>query len=113
MPAKIIDGAAIAQQMKLDVQKRVAALRAQGKHVRLVALLVGGSPAGELYAQRQAESCRAVGIDYELITMPGDVTQNDVKLQIRRLNSAAPVPGVMMPLPLPPHMSAPRLQYEI
>src|SRR3954449_3242470 len=113
MPAKIIDGAAIAQQMKLDVQKRVATLRAQGKHVRLVALLVGGTPAGELYAQRQAERCRAVGIDYDLITMPADVTQRDVKREIRRLNKDATVTGIMMHLPLPPHMRAPRLQYEI
>src|SRR3954471_618218 len=113
MPAKIIDGAAIAQQMKLDVQKRVAALRALGRHVRLVALLVGGTPAGELYAQRQAESCRAVGIDYDLITMPADVTQREVKREIRRLNEDKTVTGIMMHLPLPPHMRAPRLQYEI
>ena len=113
MSAKVIDGAAIAQQVKLDVQKRVATLREQGKSVRLVALLVGGTPAGELYAQRQAESCRAVGIDYDLITMPSDVTQRDVKREIRRLNDDKSVTGIMMHLPLPPHMRAPRLQYEI
>jgi methylenetetrahydrofolate dehydrogenase (NADP+)/methenyltetrahydrofolate cyclohydrolase len=113
MPAQVIDGAAIAQQIKLEVQKGVAALRDQGKRVRLVALLVGGTPAGELYAQRQAESCRAVGIDYDLVSMPSDVTQRDVKREIRRLNDDKTVTGIMMHLPLPPHMRAPRLQYEI
>jgi methylenetetrahydrofolate dehydrogenase (NADP+)/methenyltetrahydrofolate cyclohydrolase len=113
MPAHVIDGAAIAQQIKVEVHKRVAALRDQGKRVRLVALLVGGTPAGELYAQRQAESCRAVGIDYDLVTMPADVTQRDVKREIRRLNDDSSVTGIMMHLPLPPHMRAPRLQYEI
>src|SRR3954469_22047210 len=100
MPAKIIDGAAIAQQMKLDVQKRVAALRAQARHVRLVALLVGGTPAGELYAQRQAESGPGSCIDYDLIAIPADVTRRDVKREIRRLNEDAIVAGIMMHLPL-------------
>ena len=114
MPATLIDGAAIAQQVKADVQRRVAQLREQqGKLVKLVALLVGGTPAGELYAQRQAESCRAVGVEYELVALPADVTQGDVKHQIRRLNQDPAVTGIMMHLPLPPHMRPARLQYEI
>src|SRR3954454_21395924 len=113
MSARIIDGAAIAQQIKNEVQLRARRFADQGKTVHLTALLVGGTPAGELYAQRQAESCRAVGIDYDLITMPADVTQRDVKREIRRLNEDATVTGIMMHLPLPPHMRAPRLQYEI
>ncbi|MBC8105607.1 MAG: bifunctional 5,10-methylenetetrahydrofolate dehydrogenase/5,10-methenyltetrahydrofolate cyclohydrolase [Anaerolineae bacterium] len=113
MSAKVIDGAAIAREIKADVQRRVDALRAQGKSVRLAALLVGATPSGELYAQRQAESCQAVGIDYQFIPLPADVTQNEVKRQIRALNADASVTGIMMHLPLPPHLRAPRLQYEI
>src|SRR5215218_5567824 len=113
MPARVIDGSAIARQIKADVQRRVDALRAQGKSVRLAALLVGATPSGELYAQRQAESCQAVGIDYQLIHLPPDASQNDVKRQIRTLNKDASVTGIMMHLPLPPHLRAPRLQYEI
>jgi len=113
MSATVIDGAAIAREIKADVQRRVDALRAQGKSVRLAALLVGATPSGELYAQRQAESCKAVGVDYQLIPLPADVTQNEVKRQIRALNADASVTGIMMHLPLPPHLRAPRLQYEI
>ena len=54
MPAKIIDGMAIAQQIKSDVQQRVREWAARGKTIHLTAILVGGTPAGELYAQRQA-----------------------------------------------------------
>ncbi len=111
--ATIIDGNAIAQTIKLDVKSRVDVLRAQGKTVKLVAMLVGGTPAAELYAQRQGESCRAVGIEYELIVMAPDVTQRSVKAEIRRLNKDKSVTGIMMHLPLPQHMRAPRLQYEI
>lgn len=113
MPAKMIDGAAIALEIRGDVKRRIAALRANGKVVRLAALLVGATPAGELYAQRQAESCNAVGIEYELFHLAADVTQAEVKRQIRKLNVDPRITGIMMHLPLPPHMRAPRLQYEI
>ena len=75
MPAKIIDGISIASQIKSDVQKRVAELTASHHRVHLTAILVGGSPAGELYAQRQAESCQAVGIDYNLLKLPATATR--------------------------------------
>jgi methylenetetrahydrofolate dehydrogenase (NADP+)/methenyltetrahydrofolate cyclohydrolase len=113
MPAQIIDGAAIAAQVKESVQKRVRELADQGHRIHLVALLVGASPAGELYAQRQGEACRAIGIDYTLHKLPADSTQKEVKQEIRRLNSDASVTGIMMHLPLPAHLDAPRLQYEI
>jgi methylenetetrahydrofolate dehydrogenase (NADP+)/methenyltetrahydrofolate cyclohydrolase len=113
MPAKVIDGVALAQQVREDVKTRVAALREQHKHVRLAAILVGATPAGELYAQRQAESCQAVGIDYTLESLADDVTQRALKHRIRQLNKDPQVTGIMMHLPVPPHISAPRMQYEI
>src|SRR3954466_6142692 len=113
MPAKIIDGNAIAQQVKDDVKRRAAELAARHHRVHLTAILVGGTPAGELYAQRQAESCQAVGIDYHLLKLPADPPRADVKREIRHLNSDPSVTGIMMHLPLPAHLDAHRLQYEI
>src|SRR5262245_58365203 len=113
MSARIIDGAAIAQQIREDVKARVAKLREQGRHVRLAAILVGATPAGELYAQRQAESCSAVGIEYSLDKLADDITARALKHRVRQLNNDPHVTGIMMHLPLPPHISAPRMQYEI
>jgi len=110
MPAKIIDGIALAERVKQDVAARVRALP---RPVHLVAILVGATPGGELYAQRQGDACRALGIEYDLVSLPDDVTQKDVKREIRRLNDDAGVTGIMMHLPLPAHLDAPRLQYEI
>ena len=70
MPARIIDGSALAGKIKQEVAQQVAALSARGKPVHLTALLVGSTPAGELYAQRQGEACRAVGINYQLLNYP-------------------------------------------
>jgi methylenetetrahydrofolate dehydrogenase (NADP+)/methenyltetrahydrofolate cyclohydrolase len=111
--ASIIDGAALAGQIRERVKARVAELSGAGRRVRLVAILVGSTPAGELYAQRQKETCATVGIDYELVTLPGDVTFDDVAGTIERLNKDVSVTGVMLHLPLPKHLDATELQYQI
>src|SRR6185437_2615840 len=110
MSAALIDGVALAEIIKLDVRASVEKL---SQPVHLTAVLVGGSHAAELYAQRQAQSCAAVGIDYQLLTLPADISSHDLKNEIRRLNVDPAVTGIMMHLPLPAHLSAPRLQYEI
>jgi methylenetetrahydrofolate dehydrogenase (NADP+)/methenyltetrahydrofolate cyclohydrolase len=110
MAASLIDGVALAERIREDVRRRIAAL---GRPVRLTAILVGGSHAAELYAQRQRDACAGVSIDYTLLNLPADVSQQDLKQQIRRLNADDNVTGIMMHLPLPQHLSAPRMQYEI
>jgi methylenetetrahydrofolate dehydrogenase (NADP+)/methenyltetrahydrofolate cyclohydrolase len=113
MPAQLIDGSALAGQIKQEVAQGVAALKQRGKPVHLTAMLVGSTPAGELYAQRQGEACQAVGINYQLLCYPADISQRELKKEIRRLNIDPAVTGIMMHLPLPAHLDAPRLQYEI
>src|SRR5438045_5636172 len=98
MAAQIIDGVALAERIREEVRARVAAM---ARPVHLTAILVGPAPAGELYAQRQGEACRAIGIDYALVKLPADATQRDVKHEIRRLNADPAVTGIMMHLPLP------------
>ena len=110
MPAALIDGAALAEAIKNDVRARAAAL---GRPVQLTAILVGGTHAAELYANRQAEACRNVGIDYQLLKLPQETTAHELKQEIRRLNIDPAVTGIMMHLPLPEHLNAARMQYEI
>ena len=111
--AQVIDGTAIAQQVKSAVARRVAEFNALWGRVHLTAILVGASHAGELYAQRQGEACGAVGIEYDLLKLPADATMRDVKREIRRLNGDPNVTGIMMHLPLPGQLDPQRLQYEI
>jgi len=110
MPATIINGVELAERIKSDIRQRAQQL---ARPVHLTAILVGATPAGELYSQRQADACRNVGIEYELVKIPAEASQRDVKQEIRRLNHDPAVTGIMMHLPLPHHMDAPRLQYEI
>lgn len=109
----LIDGTAIAAQVKDSVARRVAELKTLGHRVHLTAVLVGASPAGELYARRQGEACAAVGIEYDLLSLPADATMRSVKTEIRRLNKDPAVTGIMTHLPLPAKLDTQRLQYEI
>ena len=113
MPAQIIDGSALAERIKREVADGVQQFAARGKAVHLTAILVGSTGAGELYAQRQAQACKAVGINYQQLTFPADITQRQLKQEIRRLNTDPSITGIMMHLPLPPHLDHARLQYEI
>jgi methylenetetrahydrofolate dehydrogenase (NADP+)/methenyltetrahydrofolate cyclohydrolase len=54
-----------------------------------------------------------VGIEYSLLQLPSQTSQRDLKFTIRRLNDDPTVTGIMMHLPLPAHIDAPRMQYEI
>lgn len=113
MPSKWIDGAAIAQQTKQEVSDRVASLKDKGRSVHLTAVLVGSTPAGELYAERQRQACEAVGIDYELRTLDGDADERAVSSLLNTLNRDPSVTGIMLHLPLPAHLDATQLQYQI
>jgi len=113
MSAKIIDGAAIAAATRADVTDRILRLREKGRAVSLTAILVGSTPAGELYAERQRQACEAVGISYELRTLPGDTDTQTLKRTIHSLNHDTSVTGIMLHLPLPSHLDATEMQYQI
>jgi len=113
MAEKWIDGAGLAAKLREEVAAGVKNIARQGRAVHLTALLVGSTPAGELYAQRQREACEAVGISYELRTLPGDVDRQTVEATLATLNRDTSVTGIMLHLPLPRHLDATALQYQI
>jgi len=113
MAATIIDGNLLAEKARSAVQARVTELRASGKRIHLAAVLVGSTAAGELYAKRQEQACKAVGIDYELHTLSGESTCAQIETAIQKLNHDASVTGIMLHLPLPPNLDATELQYAI
>jgi methylenetetrahydrofolate dehydrogenase (NADP+)/methenyltetrahydrofolate cyclohydrolase len=113
MPARIIDGKLLAERTRRDVAAGTAALRAAGKAVRLVAVLVGDSPAARVYAENQAKSCAAVGIEYQLCELPASISQREAVREIARLNDDASVTGIFLHTPLPAQLDVQQLQYAI
>lgn len=113
MPAQVIDGNAIAAKLREQIKGRVAALRTGNKSIRLAALLVGGTPAGEIYANKQRDTCAEVGIDYELLELPKTSTFAELSAKIESLNGDGAVTGIMIHLPLPAAIDPTKLQAEI
>jgi methylenetetrahydrofolate dehydrogenase (NADP+)/methenyltetrahydrofolate cyclohydrolase len=113
MAASIIDGLRVAQRMETEVRQQVSDFAAQGRRLKLAAVLVGGSPASLVYARSQARQCEQTGIAYELVRLPAESDAPAVAGEIERLNQDPSVTGIMLHMPLPPGIDAPSLQYCI
>src|ERR1700722_9268973 len=95
--AMIIDGEALAAKIKSQVRTRIADMAKQsGRPVRLAALLVGATPAGEIYAARQQQICSQVGIEYDCTNLPADISREEMLANIDRLNGDKNVTGIML-----------------
>jgi len=113
MSAKLIDGNALATHLREQVARDADRLKSERRPLKLAAVLVGSTAAGELYAQRQGEACRSVGIEYQLIPLSADITQKQTAEEIRRLNADDSITGIMLHLPLPAQLQTTELQYQI
>ena len=113
MSATLIDGNAVAEQINRRVADRVKALVAAGRRVHLAAVLVGENPASKIYTNMQARSCEAVGIQYDLLTLPADTTQDALLAEVARLNDDAAVTGIILQMPLPQQIDARKVQVAI
>lgn len=112
MPARIIDGKALAEQYRRHIAGRAAALRAAGRPVRLDAVLAASesdSPA-RVYAENQGRMCRELGIDYELHELPAGATEDDVAGRVLLLGTRPACHAIMVHMPLPEGMDAYRIQ---
>ena len=102
MTAKLIDGRAIAaqirQSVKLAVQQRLAAgLRPPG----LAVIQVGSDPASEVYVANKRKSCRDVGFVSKAYALPAETRQDELLALIDRLNDDTEIDGILVQLPVP------------
>ncbi len=111
MSAQIIDGKALATRFREQVARRAAELRAAGFSPRLDALLVeSGDNGARVYAQNQARTCEAIGIDYELHTLVRGSGQKEIEAHVRTLNDDDSVHAIMVHMPMPEGVEAYRIQ---
>ena len=105
MSAKIIDGKAIAAQVRAEVADRARALADRGSPTGLAAILVGENPASQIYVGMKQKACAEAGIYSERVDMPADVTEEQVLGEIQRLNEDPKISGIIAQLPVPDHIS--------
>jgi methylenetetrahydrofolate dehydrogenase (NADP+) / methenyltetrahydrofolate cyclohydrolase len=104
MTAQIIDGAAIAADIRAEVKQRAAALSARGITAGLAAVLVGDDPASISYVSSKAKACEEAGIFSETFRLPAQATQAELLELIVRLNADARFHAILPQLPLPPQI---------
>jgi methylenetetrahydrofolate dehydrogenase (NADP+)/methenyltetrahydrofolate cyclohydrolase len=104
--AKILDGAAIAAEIKVEVAEEVKLLAAQGIRPGLAAVLVGHVPASEIYVRSKVKTCGELGLFSEMIEPPDTVTTEEMLALVADLNGRDDIDGILIQLPLPTHVDA-------
>jgi methylenetetrahydrofolate dehydrogenase (NADP+) / methenyltetrahydrofolate cyclohydrolase len=111
--ATILDGRAIAAQIKAQVAERAMALVDRGIQPGLAAVLVGADEASRIYVGAKHKACSEVGMRSEQVDMPGFITEGELLATIRRLNRDPEIHGIIVQLPLPKHISELAVQTTI
>jgi methylenetetrahydrofolate dehydrogenase (NADP+)/methenyltetrahydrofolate cyclohydrolase len=106
---RIIDGNAIARELRVGLTPRVAALAAMGMRPGLAVLQVGNHPASRVYVRSKMKACGEAGLYSEHIELPADADESALLGRIRILNHDTRIHGILVQLPLPADLSAERV----
>ena len=111
---KLIDGKAIAAQIKKEIAEEVVQIKAAGgKTPHLAAVLVGHDGGSETYVAKKVRSCEEVCFKSTLIRYEEDVTEAELLACVNRLNNDADIDGFIVQLPLPKHISEDKITEAI
>ena len=106
MTAKLIDGLALSKTLRADVAQRAAALTARGRQPGLAVVLVGENPASQVYVRNKIKACEDNGIHSSYDRYPADLTEAALLARIDELNRDPRIHGILVQLPLPPHIDS-------
>ena len=107
--AMIIDGKEISLQVKDEIKKKVEALKGQGKEITLAVIQVGDNPASTVYVRNKKRGGEYTGIRSLSYELPGDAAEEELLSLVGELNERGDVNGILVQLPLPPHMDEDRV----
>lgn len=114
MSARVLDGKALAQQIKGELAQEVDSLVNAGHTAPgLAVLLIGDDPASGVYVRNKEKSALAAGMRSELVRMPADSSRSDVLGTIDKLASDPGIHGMLVQLPLPDHLDTVEIQRAI
>jgi methylenetetrahydrofolate dehydrogenase (NADP+)/methenyltetrahydrofolate cyclohydrolase len=105
MPAQLIDGVKLSQQLRADIAQRAAALTAAGKQPGLAVILVGEDPASQVYVRNKVKACGDAGFHSVLEKYEADLTEAALLARIDALNADPAIHGILVQMPLPRHIN--------
>ncbi len=104
--AKLLDGKAVASQIKKEIEVKVRLLKEDGKRApHLAIILVGDDAASHTYVGGKIKACKEVGFDYTLLQFANTISEEKLVKHIRQLNKDEDIDGFIVQLPLPDHIS--------
>ena len=110
MPARLLDGKALAQTMQAQIAAEAADFtRRHGHKPGLAAVLVGDDPASQVYVRNKRRAFEKAGMTSWLHDLPAATTQAELLALIARLNADPLVHGILVQLPLPAHIAEPAI----
>lgn len=102
---QIIDGKKISAEIKEELREEVSKWKAKGHKVCLAVIQVGNDPASSVYVRNKKKACAYIGIESCSYELPEDTTQETLLKMIEQLNHNPNVNGILVQLPLPPHLN--------
>jgi methylenetetrahydrofolate dehydrogenase (NADP+)/methenyltetrahydrofolate cyclohydrolase len=109
MTAQLIDGNALAKQIRAEVAERAAALAARGHRPGLAVILVGEDPASQVYVKHKVNDCETSGLRSVLERYPADFAEAALLARIDALNTDPTIHGILVQMPLPQHINPHRV----
>lgn len=102
--ATVIDGKLVSLKMREQIRAEVAEMKANGITPGLAVIIVGDDPASQIYVRNKGKACAETGIYSEIIALDKSTTQAGLTDIIKELNSRNDIDGILVQLPLPPHI---------
>jgi len=109
VPARILNGIAIRDQIYAELKQEIAALSAAGIRPGLAAVLVGENPASQIYVRSKIAACEQLGLGSWLHTPPATVTTEELLGLVAELNACDEVDGILVQVPLPAQVDTKRV----
>ena len=100
---KIIDGKAIAQELRAELKEKITQ---QERKPGLAVVIVGEDPASRIYVRNKIKACGEIGIRSYAFELPENSTQNDVEELLDKLANDKEIDGILLQLPLPKHLDS-------
>jgi len=113
LPARIIDGAAVGDAMRSELQRDIRALGARGVTPGLAAVLVGDDPASATYVRMKGKACDEAGLYHETIRLAKETTEAELLALVERLNADHKIHGILVQLPLPKQINTQRVLHRV
>ncbi|MFA6062451.1 MAG: bifunctional methylenetetrahydrofolate dehydrogenase/methenyltetrahydrofolate cyclohydrolase FolD [Gallionella sp.] len=106
MTAQIIDGKAIAMQVRAEWKVRADNLIARGITPGMAVIIVGNDPASKVYVANKVKACAELGLYSIHVELPADTTEAALLAEVDKLNNDPKIHGILVQLPLPKHLDS-------